>query len=405
MSITSLRYTAPVLRGERPPHPDFELFDQAVALAEEGKTLQSVAKVFEHLFPTRDVPDLAAGPFSFIHGSSRVTVRLDNGDLMVTVPLVKLPTGGSGLAALRYVLTKMSGAHQLHQPRLRGHVLILEFRDKLARMHPAKLVEILRRMPMDADNNDDWLIGHFSALPLGRTPVEPLSDEEFARCAAIWREHWNDIDELIKESHRRRSIFFLNELTAFALARIRYALPLCGFLDAQLSESGGTFNNDDLDPLKRETTLTKCVKQMKAVTPEDLRRSLGHAEYAFTPLDEGTPGMIAHYFEPGDEKYMEAINGFRRSGETLNAALGLIGTYYHLLAYNYWPEEIEAEMKRGLELASGKTWREVANVLFDHARTLADRYGGPDEDDEDEDGEDEEDGYEDDENGEEDEDA
>jgi hypothetical protein len=100
--------------------------------------------------------------------------------------------------------------------------------------------------------------------------------------------------------------------------------------------------------------------------------------------------MIAQYFEPGDEKYMDAIDDLRRSGEALDAALGLIGTYYHLLAYNYWPDEVEAEMRKGLELSSGKPWREVANVLFEHARSLAERYGGPDEEeDEDEDEEDE----------------
>jgi hypothetical protein len=388
MTISSLRYAPPILRGERPPDPDFELLDAAVALNDEGRALESVTKVFEHLFPTQKVPNLAAGPFSFVQGSSRVTVRIDNGDLLVTVPLVKLPTGGSAIAAMRYVLGKLSGAHQLHQPRLRGDVLILEFRDKLTRIHPGKLIEILRRMPMDADNNDDWLIGQFAALPLARAPVEPVNDDEFARCAAIWREHWNDCEELLKESHKKRSLFFLNELTAYALSRISFTLPLCGFLGAQLAEGGATFNNDAEDPLKRETALGKCVKHMKAVTDEELRKNLGHVVHAFSPLNEGTPGMLSHYFEAGDDTYMEAIDELRRSGRASEAALALIGTYYFLLAYNYWPEEAEAEMKRGLARASGKPWREVATLLFDHARELADRFGGEDENDEDDDSDD-----------------
>jgi hypothetical protein len=384
MAINSLSYAPPIRRGTRPVKPDYELLENAIGLAEEGKSLESVTKTFEHLFPSQKIPDLASSPFSFTQGSSRVTIKLENDELVVSVPLVKLPTGGGSIAALRFVLTKISGSGQLHQPRLRGDDVFLEFRDKLPRLHPTKLVEVLRRMPFEADNNDDWLIGQFSASPVERMPVDPVNDEEFARCDAIWREHWNDVDELLKESIKKRSVWFLDEVTAYAIFRIRFALPIVGFLASRLSEAASTWNDGDEDPVKRETALGKTIKEMKDISPDELRKNLGHVVYAFSPLEDGSPSMLSGYF--GDDgNYIDTIDELRKSGKAFDAALGLICTYNYLLARHNWREEVETEMKKGLEMASGKPWREVATVLFDHAKALASKYGGDDDDEDEED--------------------
>jgi hypothetical protein len=100
------------------------------------------------------------------------------------VPLVRLPPTGNAVAALRYALTTISGSGQLYQPRLRGDELYLEFRDKLTRMHPAKVLEVLRRMPVEADRCDDWLVGLFGAEPLERAAIEPLTEDELTRAEA-----------------------------------------------------------------------------------------------------------------------------------------------------------------------------------------------------------------------------
>ncbi len=373
MAIRSLNYSPPIRRTTRPPRPDYELLEAAVALAEEGRAVESVAKVFEHLFPSVAVPDLAAEGFSYTQGSSRVTARIEGDELRVTIPMVRLPTGGGAIAAMRFVLTSVSGSGQLHQPRLRGDDLFLEFRDKLSRLHPAKLVEVLRRTPLDADRFDDWLIGQFSALPLERAAIEALTDDEGRRCEAIWREHWGDVEALVEESQKKRSIFFLNSLSVYALFRVYFALPSSGFLGARLSERASVFNNGEEDPTRREATLAKCAKEMKAVSSDELRRHFGHAVYAFSPLSDGTPAVLSGYFDGGP--YIEQLDELRKAGKSADAALGLFGTFNFLLAQYSWPEEVETDLKIGLVTASGKPWREAANALFEHAKAIAARHG------------------------------
>lgn len=378
MAIASLTFMPAVRQRSKAVKLDYELFETAIALFEAGKTAESIQAVFTHLFPLRTFPDVATTAFSFAQGSSRVNVSIVDEHISIVVPLVTLPSGGNGLAALRYLLTKLSSSGQLHQPRLHGDNVYLEFHDRVSRMHPAKLVEVLRRIPIEADNNDDWLIGQFAALPLQREPIPDVSDEEFVRAAAIWRGHWNDIEELVKESQRKRSSFFLNELTAYSFYRVRYALPLNGFLHAKLAEYARTFNDSDEDPIKRENTLIKCIKEMKAASDAELRRDLGHPSYAISPHGDGTPAVLASYFGPGN--YAESIEQYRKTGKSMEAAMALISTFTFLLGRYAWPDAIEADLQRAIADASGKPWREVATVLTDHGKALIDKY--VDDDDE-----------------------
>lgn len=389
MSLSSFTFVPAVRRHGTLPALDYELLEAAYAASEEGRVREAIEKVLRHLFPGRDIPELTQEPFVYTHGSAKVVVRIeaqDDGDeLTITVPLVKLPVGGGTVAALRYLLTKISGSGQLHQPRLREDNIFLEFRDKLARLHPTKLLEALKRMPLEADSHDDWLIGQFQAQPLERAPIEGLSAEELARAQIIWKAHWDEIEELLKESQRKRSMFFLNELTAYGLYRLRYALPMCGFLASRIDEASNTFNDSDVEPLKREAALAKCAKEMKAVSADELARSLGHATYAISPLQEGKPETLVSYFESGD--YLKSIDKLRTTGKSIDAALALASTYSYLLGRFSWPAEISAELQEGLVKVSGLPWRELASTLYARVVEMKARYKAfIDDDDEDEGG-------------------
>jgi hypothetical protein len=381
MALSSLTYTPPVRRSARPPKLDYALLETAATLAQEGQFKQSLTKVLGHLFPGVPVPDdLTKEPFSIVQGSSRVSTRIEGDDLVIAVPLVRLPTGGGAVAAMRYLLTSVSSTGQLHQPRLRGDDVYLEFREKLSRLHPAKVLEVLRRMPFEADGRDDFLIGQFSALPLERVPSQPLTPEEIAQCEQIWTSHWNEMDELLKEAQKKRSIFFLNEVTALANFRVKASLPLSGFLASRLNEAAGTFNDSDEDPLKREASLGKCIKQMKAVSLDELRKNLGHVEYAISPLKEGTPSFLSNFFHGNG--YLETVDKLRGTGKPLDANVALVSSYIYLLALYSWPEALEAELKNGLQLAAGKPFREAADALYSHCEQLLEKYGDEEEEEE-----------------------
>ena len=368
MPISSLTVPPPVRRPHRATRPDYELLHSAIELYEAGKPEESLARTLAHLFPDLDVPDLAREEFSFPQGSSRVSARIEDGMLHVRVPVVKLGPDSLTTAALRFVLSRISASGQLYQPRLRDSAIMLEFSERVTRLHPHKVREVMRQMPFEADANDDWMVAEFRCEPLGREPIEPLTDEEFVRAEHIWRTHWDEVDELVKESQRKRSRFFLNEVTAYAVHHIGFALPLTGYWWSRISDAGDTFNDADCDPGSRESALARCCKEMKAVGADSLRDNLGHACYALSPLDTGTPEELSNQLGTGD--YLDTIIRMFNAGRYIDSAVALIGTYNFLLAHYSWPEEIETQLLSGLAQVDGKPWREATATLLRHREAM-----------------------------------
>jgi hypothetical protein len=370
MGLTSLVYTPPLRRDAVGRTLDYGVLEHAVEQYAAGDAMEATRSVFRHLFPEA-APDLTE-PFSFTQGSSRVTVRIDDDICFVTVPMVKIPAAG-GVAALRYVLQSINTSGQLFQGRVRGDDLALEFADKLHALHPHKLVEVLRRMPVEADRHDDWMERQFQCTPLDRAPLEPLTPPELEHAFEVWTRHWDEVDELTKEALRKRSVWFLNEVTGYAIHRIRFALPLCGSVLPRLLEAAGTFNDADIDARKREATLGKFIKEMKALPREELARSLGHVSHAISPHGDGTPEKLTGLIGPGH--YRSTIEKFLSSGYSIEAALAMVGTYYYLLATHAWPADVAALLKAGLEASSGEAWRNAATIMLSHAETVCELAG------------------------------
>ncbi|MBI4950419.1 MAG: hypothetical protein HY908_00150 [Myxococcales bacterium] len=379
MALSSLTCPPPVRKAARSPQLDFALLEAAVEAFDGGRHLEALHKVFRHLLPELTVPEGPSGSFAFAQGSSRVAVKWDERELTVAVPMVRLPAGGGATAALRFLLTKISGSGQLHQPRLHGDDVVLEFRDRITRLHPIKVIEVLRRMPVEADNHDDFMIDQFGAAPLDREPPVPLDAEERARAEVIWRTHWSEVEELVKEAQRKRSLFFLNEVTAYAFYHVRHAVPLGGSLAARLSEAADAFNDTDEDPNKREAALTKCAKTMRSVSADELGKNLGHAHYAISPLADGTPRVLGQHLGAGD--YVENVERARATGKIMEAAVALFSTYNFLLARFSWPEQVEAGLLEGLAQASQKPWREAAAALTSQGKALVDAFQDDEADD------------------------
>jgi len=368
MAISALTCPPPVRRADNSARPDYELLHTAIELFENGQHAESLAKTFAHLFPNHDVPDLGAEPFSFGQGSSRVTVRLKDDSLEVEVPLVRLTSESITTAALRFVLSNISATGQLYQPCLRGDDIYLEFTDRLTRLHPHKVREVLRLIPVVADANDDWMVTEFRCDPLKREPIEALTEAEAAQAETIWATHWREVDELVKESQRKRSMFFLNEVTAYAVHHIDHALPLTGYWWSRISAAAETFNDTNFNPSAREAALRKCIREMQEVSSESLRESLGHAKYAILPHAEGTPKVLKDNLGAGN--YLDAVLRSHNGGRYMEAAVAMIGSYNYLLAKFSWSSEFERLLLAGLAMSTGKPWREATTLLLEQSELL-----------------------------------
>ncbi len=379
MPIAALGFPQPIRRRVDVAPRDFGSRDRAIAAFEAGRHIDAVHETFRYLLPRSSVPDLTQAEYCFVQGSARIRARILADRLDVSAVLAVLAPDRGATAASRYLLTRVSATGQLHQPRLRDGVITLEYSDALSRSHPQKLAEVLQRLPTEADSNDGWMVERFGVGMLDREPVPELDDGEFARAESIWSKHWDAVSELLSESRRRRSTAFLDSLGSYAVTHMQYALPLFGALRADLNEHADEFNNREERADRRDRALAKCIKEMREVPGPSLRRCLGHSTYAINPLHEGTASLLSSVFGTGGG--MQTTGELRASGRSLESALNLVVDYLYLLAYFSWPREIEAMLRGGLDLASDKPFREVADLLWNHANRLLRAFGNHGEQD------------------------
>ncbi|MBL9026927.1 MAG: hypothetical protein JNL21_32325 [Myxococcales bacterium] len=376
MPLAAITSHPPVRRPPSAVVLDPDVLEEAISLHHAGRAVESIQKTLTHLLPLQALGDLRERPLVIVQGSSRVFVRVVGDEVDVRVPMIRLSPEGNPTAALRYLLGRVAGSGQLHQPRLYDENVVLEFRDKLSRLHPLKLLEVLRRMPVEADSVDDWMIDQFGAAALDREPIEPLAEDELQRAEAIWDAHFAEVEELVKESQRKRSMFFLNELTAFAIHHLRCSLPLAGAIVTRVVEAAAIFNDTDQDPNRREAAVAKFAKEMRALPRDVLHKNLGHASYAIPPADPGTREVLEANLSAD---YLETVRRIRTGGHSMDATLALVSSYSFLLSKFGWPPEIGASLLQGLVEVSGKPWRDASATLLAHAKEL---LASLDEDDE-----------------------
>lgn len=368
----SLSY-APPIRHRRPlARRDHARRDHAIELFGQGKVLPAIRETFRYLLQ-QSVPDLSRRDFHFVQGSARIHARVDGDELVLTSALASVGRRGASTAALRFFLSRTSSTGQIYQPRLANGVLALEFRDRLALMHPLKLAEALERLPMEADRTDTWLGERFGVATPDREPGLPLTPAERRRAVALWQRHWSEIDALMAESRRRRSVRLLDAIGAIAVYRVHDALPLSGAVRVKLNESADVYTDREQNPTRRDAALARCVRQMREIDGAALLAALGHRNYAIDPLRPGSPQLITGTFSAGNR--LQVLGELIGAGRALEAAVELHSCYYYLLANHAWPPPIENALRKALAAASGKGWQDAASCLQEHAHRLVRKLG------------------------------
>lgn len=376
MPIAALSLPAPIRRRPVIAPRDYALRDRAIERYEAGQYLDAMRTTLAYILPDAEIPPLDTDEFSFVQGSARVRVRLEGNRLTLCTVLAEMVPETQATAALRYFLTRLSSTGQLYQPRLRDGRVTLEFGDALALLHPSKLLEVLQRLPSDADANDGWISEQFGLRMADRELPTPLDDAEFNHAYALWQQHWRDVDELMVESRRRRSVRFLDALGSFTVNQLRYTLPLFGPVRARLNQNAEEFDDHNAAPGKRDSALARCSREMRQISAEHLRECLGHARYAINPQQQGTPAILGSVLGAGES--MQTTGKLRATGRALEGALPLIADYLYLLADHSWPEDVEEALRTGLDQASGKPWREALELLWQHAHQVAREFGSHD---------------------------
>lgn len=373
MPIHALQFPIPIRRPTRPTPRDHARRDRAIELFDAGEAVAAVQESLAYLLPDSDVSGFPATPLRFPQGAASIEVVLEGDALRVTASIATINDRAATTAALRFFLSRLSSTGQMFQPRLRDNAVNVEYRDPVNQVHPTKLIEVVQRLAQEASRHDRWLSERFGISVPDHGLLTPLDAEELPRAIAIWRTHWSEVDELVMESRRRRSLRVLDTLGSLAINRTRYLLSVHGDVRARLVEFADTFTDRDEDGEARDAALAKCVKQMLRVSDAELANAFAHTEYSINPLRDGSDGIGASLV--ANPQRMQHVGDLRSAGQLLEATLELSACYVYALAQYSWPEPLERRLREALDQASGKPWREAAQSLWSHAQQIGRDWG------------------------------
>jgi hypothetical protein len=376
MTLTALSFPARIRRPEPAIARDYAGRDMAMERYHAGDAEGALAATLRFLLPAEEIGDLRSAPVTVTHGSARITLSVTGHTFEAASALARLPASAKTTALLRHMLTGIGSTGQFYQPRLEGDVLYLRYREAIALLHPAKLIEVVERLAQEADRNDHWLIDRFGVELIDRAPVQPLTDAELRAAALFWTDHWRAMEVLLNEVRRRRSTLLLDAACSISIRHPQYQLPLYGEVRHALEEDEALCNDLDADPDRRVAALARTVKAMRLVPGEALAASLGHATYAIPSYNTGRPALIGATF---DGPLWSAIGNARASGRSMEAALALISGLVTLASRHSWNEPLAQALRQGLDLAHARPFREAAEALWAYVGGLRREYGEKEE--------------------------
>jgi len=381
MAIAGLVFPSPLQKRPTFVKQDYARRDQAIRLFESNEPLSAAHETLRYLNPGAGKFDLAKAPLRWAQGTAQIQIALEANRLSIKSQLICVNAAKSNPAVLRYFLSKISNTGQLFQPRLSGDVLELAFSEQLNLLHPQKLIEVLQKLPGIADSHDAWLCDELGADLSERAKPKALSAPERKRALSFWTQHWRDMEALLLESRRRRSVQFLDSVGRLAINHVRYVLPLFGSLRHTLNQSADVFTDRDENPKVRENELARSIRTMREASEEQLLSCLGHVHFAFSPWTPGSADVLRSAI--GNVHHMHQSNEMRLSGRALEASVGLVANFLYLLAYFAWPAPVERALRAAIAAASDKPWQEAADILWKHAQAIADKLGSSSDEDSD----------------------
>lgn len=373
MSLSAFFCPRPIRRRPRLIARDYARRDLAIELFDRGDYPQAVAETFAHAMPEVIARSPFRLPMRFAQGSALFEAIQEGNEFVLSTVLAELHEGANATALLRFALSRLAGTGQMYQPRLHGHVVRVEFRERLDQLHPLKLLEVLTKLPAEASQQDQWLSEEFAVTRPASAPLEPLSGEETKAALAYWRRHWSDMEVLHNEVRRRRSVRMLDFAGSLASNLTRLVLPLHGSLRIELDDHADEISDRDESVSKRDAAMARLVRKMQAVEDKRLLASLGHGQYAVNPLREGSPSMIHSLYGAGER--MQAIHDHRANGRLLEAGLELLAYAAYLMATYSWSEAVDESLGQVLATAHEKPVREVLDQLLMQAEAIARDHG------------------------------
>ena len=337
------------------------LWQDTTKLFEEGKHLESLLKLFDYvdkdLIAKRGNADKTE--FNVPHGSVVVSIKIENEQVNIRVPFLKMPDKNT-IPLLRRITEINFSPLNLATIVLEGDELQFKYSTELKLCEPWKMYYVFREICINADNYDDEFIEKFGAIRIHEPKVEYFAESE-------QEEIWNTYQSMLSESSQyceyfenKRTPGFVWDVLLQLFFRIDYLIAPQGALRTDLEKIVGYMQNNNYSIQQKIDKGKSFFAELKNITKEELCSNLYISDLFIPVKSTATHEKVKETFK----NQFETAKKEMVHNDYIGASLSIRYIFLYEFYYSYAPDDVVEIITTALEKSSGQPWAEAANILW-----------------------------------------
>ena len=338
------------------------VWQEATKLFEEGKHHESLLRLFDYV--DKDLVEKRGNAdkteFNVPHGSVVVNIKIENEQVNVKVPFLKLPKKNT-IPLLRRITEINFSPLNLATIVLEGDELQFKYSTALKQCEPWKMYYVFREICINADNYDDEFIEKFDAIRIHEPKVEYFSEEK-------QNEIWETYQAMLAEAaqygehfENKRIQGFVWDILLQLFFNIDYLIAPQGALRTKLENIVSYMQNNNYGFQQKIDKGKSLYGELRKVTKEELCSNL-YITDLFIPIKntaslENVKETFKNQFETAKKEMA--------NNDYVGAALSIRYIFLYEFYYSYAPDDVVETITTALEKSSGQPWNEAATILWD----------------------------------------
>jgi len=338
-----------------------DLWQNTTKLFEEGKYYESLLGLFDYvdkdLIEKRGNPDKTE--FNVPHGSVVVNIKIENEQVNIRVPFLKMPDKNT-IPLLRRITEINFSPLNLATIVLEGDELQFKYSTELKLCEPWKMYYVLREICINADNYDDEFIEKFGAAWIHEPNVEyfPESKQE---------EIWNTYQSMLSETteycdyfENKRTPGFVWDVLLQLFFSIDYLIAPQGAMRTDLEKVVSYMQSNNYSIQQKIDKGKSHFQELKDISKEKLCANLYISDLFIPIKNSASHENVKETFK----KQFETAKKEMAHNDYLGAVLSIRYVFLYEFYYSNAPDDVVETITTALEQSSGQPWNEAANILW-----------------------------------------
>lgn len=327
----------------------------------QKKYKDSFVNLLKYIDSNVQIPNETSDSFEVTvkHGSVAITIKVDKDKFSIKAPFLKNVEGGAGLALMREISELNFSYLVLAQFSLEGSDFYISYTDNLENSEPYKVYALFEEICFCSDYYDDYFIDKFKASFISPPQVSYFTDAEKDTA-------WNLYLEILKEGidysndfdNQRYHGFSLDNLET-ALLKLDYVIAPQGILGIKLQEiKKDLYAQESYENISRD--VKKKFTEMLSYDRNKFNESMFHTKFFIPIRKRAEIPYIQSFFT---NVYQDSTANMSNKNFML-AGHSIAFKFYDLFYRNTLPTDIYNFMQMKLEESAGKSWKDVADILY-----------------------------------------